>query len=525
MTGALVSAARHAVLVVNWIVLGYFLLSNGFQAVLMTAAATDIRHRARAGWSEQLTLLLSSPAAPTVSVLAPAHNEAATIAASVRALLALRYPRLQVVVINDGSTDGTLEALRHQFALVPVHPILRLSVPTAAVRGLYHSLTAPALLVVDKANGGKADALNAGVNAAAGELLCAIDADTLIEPDALLRVVRPFLGRGDVVASGGTIRVANDCVVRSGRVVTARAPRRLLPGVQAVEYLRAFLFGRLGWNRLGGNLIISGAFGLFRRDAVLTAGGYAADTVGEDMELVVRLRRRGIEAGGPAEVVFVPDPVAWTEVPESVRVLGRQRDRWQRGLADVLVRHRRLIGNPRYGALGRVPVLRRHRARRPRHRGARGGRAGARAGAARRRPRVHRGLPAGHLRHGGAAQPRRHPARPGRVPALRTAAGPRVAVRLGLRREPRLPPAIGLLEVAGTGALPARQPGVGGDGQARVRAGHRGPEWSGGGRRCAVVPLWHTGLDLGSGSRPATSSGGDPAAMTRGPDREARNPP
>jgi len=354
VTGALVSAARHAVLVVNWIVLGYFLLSNGFQAVLMTAAATDIRHRARAGWSEQLTLLLSSPAAPTVSVLAPAHNEAATIAASVRALLALRYPRLQVVVINDGSTDGTLEALRHQFALVPVHPILRLSVPTAAVRGLYHSLTAPALLVVDKANGGKADALNAGVNAAAGELLCAIDADTLIEPDALLRVVRPFLGRGDVVASGGTIRVANDCVVRSGRVVTARAPRRLLPGVQAVEYLRAFLFGRLGWNRLGGNLIISGAFGLFRRDAVLTAGGYAADTVGEDMELVVRLRRRGIEAGGPAEVVFVPDPVAWTEVPESVRVLGRQRDRWQRGLADVLVRHRRLIGNPRYGALGLV---------------------------------------------------------------------------------------------------------------------------------------------------------------------------
>jgi cellulose synthase/poly-beta-1,6-N-acetylglucosamine synthase-like glycosyltransferase len=208
--------------------------------------------------------------------------------------------------------------------------------------------------VADKVNGGKADALNAGLNLATGELVCAIDADTLIEPDALQRLVRPFLRSEGVVAAGGTIRIANQAVVKGGRVVQARAPRRPLPGFQVVEYLRAFLFGRLGWNRLGGNLIISGAFGLFRRDAMLGAGGYLHDTVGEDMEMVLRLRRLGYERGGPRRIEFVPDPVAWTEAPETLRVLGRQRDRWHRGLADVLWRHRGVMLNPRYGAMGMV---------------------------------------------------------------------------------------------------------------------------------------------------------------------------
>ncbi len=182
--------------------------------------------------------------------------------------------------------------------------------------------------------------------------MCAIDADTLIEADALQRMVRPFLRGSGVLAAGGTIRIANGSVVQGGRVVEARVPGRPVAGFQVVEYLRAFLFGRLGWNLLGGNLIISGAFGLFRRDAVLDAGGYLHDTVGEDMELVLRLRRRGYENGGPTRIEFVPDPVAWTEAPETLRVLGRQRDRWHRGLADVLWRHRGLLFNPRYGWMG-----------------------------------------------------------------------------------------------------------------------------------------------------------------------------
>ena len=186
---------------------------------------------------------------------------------------------------------------------------------------------------------------------ATGELVCAVDADTIIEPDALQRLVRPFLGSRDLVAAGATIRVANGSVIERGRIVREGAPRELLAGVQAVEYLRAFLFGRVGWNRIGGNLVISGAFGLFRRDALLDIDGYAAG-VGEDMELVTRLRRRGYELRQPRAIEFVADPVAWTEVPESLRVLGRQRDRWHRGLSETLWRHRRLMFNPRYGVLG-----------------------------------------------------------------------------------------------------------------------------------------------------------------------------
>ena len=209
-------------------------------------------------------------------------------------------------------------------------------------------------MVVDKENGGNADALNAGLNVAVGELVCAVDADTLIEPDAIQRMVRPFLLKDDVVAAGGTIRVVNSCRVVQGRVVTVRAPRRPVPGFQVGEYTRSFLFRRLGWNRLGGNLIISGAFGLFHREAIIVAGGYAQDTVGEDMELVLRLRRRGYEQKQPCRVEFIPDPVAWTEVPSTLKVLGRQRDRWQQLLADVMWRHRRILFNPRYGTLGMV---------------------------------------------------------------------------------------------------------------------------------------------------------------------------
>jgi cellulose synthase/poly-beta-1,6-N-acetylglucosamine synthase-like glycosyltransferase len=338
----------------EWAILAYFVLVNGWYLVLLLSACVEMREyvlrvRGQARWR-----MLGSRAAPSISMLAPAYNEEATIAESVRALLALYYPALEVVVVNDGSKDGTVAVLQREFELVPIHPVYRRMIPCREVLGLYRSRTHPNLLVVDKANGGKADALNAGLNLAGGELVCAIDADTLIEPDSLQRMVRPFVEKEDVLAVGGTIRIANASEVAGGRVVRTRAPRALIPGCQVVEYLRAFLFGRLGWNRLGGNLIISGAFGLFRRDVVLAVGGYEHATVGEDMELVLRLRRHGYEHGGPHRIDFVPDPVAWTEAPETLRVLGRQRDRWHRGLADVLWRHRRVMLNPRYGSMGLV---------------------------------------------------------------------------------------------------------------------------------------------------------------------------
>ena len=345
---------RDALVGYERFVIGYFAVINTMSLLLLLCALVELRRHVLRIRLEQRWRMLGSEVAPTLSVLAPAHNEGPTVAESVRSLLTLQYPRLQVVLVNDGSTDDTLDVLTREFELVPVHPIFRRRLRTQPVRGVYRSATHPGLVVVDKENGGKADALNAGLNVGEGELVCPIDADTLIESDALLRLARPFLTRDDVVAAGGTIRVANGSLVRGGRVVVPRAPTRLLPGVQAVEYLRGFLFGRLGWNLLGGNLIISGAFGMFRREALLDAGGYLHDTVGEDMEIVMRLRRRGVERGTPSRIHFVPDPVAWTEVPSTLRVLGRQRDRWHRGLADVLWRHRRVCFNPRYGVLGMV---------------------------------------------------------------------------------------------------------------------------------------------------------------------------
>jgi cellulose synthase/poly-beta-1,6-N-acetylglucosamine synthase-like glycosyltransferase len=352
-----VSGAEFATLVLvrlEWAILVYFLLVNGWYMLLLTSAGIEMREyvmlaRGRARWR-----LMGSRVVPSISMLAPAYNEGATVAESVRALLALFYPNLEVVVVNDGSKDNTMQVMVDTFDLSPIHPIYQKRIPSKPVVGVYRSRLYPNLVVIDKANGGKADALNAGLNFATGELVCAIDADTLIEPDSLQRMVRPFLERTDVVAAGGTIRIANGSIVDGGRVTRARAPRQLLPGCQVVEYLRAFLFGRLGWNRLGGNLIISGAFGLFRRASMLAAGGYEHSTVGEDMELALRLRRIGYEQKGPHVIAFVPDPVAWTEAPETARVLGRQRDRWHRGLADVLWRHRRVMFNPRYGAMGMV---------------------------------------------------------------------------------------------------------------------------------------------------------------------------
>ena len=333
-------------------VLAYFLAVNGWYLVLLVSSLLELRHHMLLITDESRHLLLSSTLSPTISILAPAYNEEATIETSLRALLALQYPSLEIIVISDGSKDRTVQVLIEKFALVAVKTIYEQRIRTKPVRSLYRSSTYSSLVVVDKENGGKADALNVGLSFARGELVCAMDADTLIEADGLQRMVRPFLYATDVVATGGTIRVVNGSQVKHGRVAKTAVPTHMLAGMQVVEYLRAFLFGRLGWNRLGGNIIISGAFGLFQREAVVNAGGYLHDTVGEDMELVLRLKRLSYEQGGPGKIGFVPDPVAWTEVPESAAVLGRQRDRWHRGLADVLWRHRRMLFNPRYGVTG-----------------------------------------------------------------------------------------------------------------------------------------------------------------------------
>src|ERR1041385_4282335 len=299
---------------------------------------------------------MQSDAPPPITILVPADNEQKTIEASGPAILALHYRNYEVVVVNDGSKDDTLERLRHAFDLYEVPRTYPEGIFSKPLRAVYRSRTRTRLLVIDKENGGKADSLNAGINASRFPLVIAVDADTLIEPDALLRLTRPFLLGRRIAAVGGTVRVANGCVVKHGQVTDARVPRSLLPGVQVVEYLRAFLFGRLGWNRLGGNLIISGAFGLFRKDHLLAVGGYDATSIVEDLDLVVRLHRYLRTHKIRYEIPFIPAPVAWTEGPESLRVLSRQRGRWQRGLVAAMWQYRRMLFNPRYGRVGLIAV-------------------------------------------------------------------------------------------------------------------------------------------------------------------------
>lgn len=340
----------------NFAILVYFLALNSFYALLLVLSIPEIWEQTRLAEDDDFQRLMQSDALPPITILMPAYNEQKTIEASVTAILALHYRNYEVVVVNDGSKDDTLEALRHAFDLYEIPRTYPETIRTKPLRALYRSRTRTKLVVIDKENGGKADSLNAAINASRFPLVIAVDADTLIEPDALLRLTRPFLLGRRIAAVGGTVRVANGCVVKHGQVTDARVPHRLLPGVQVVEYLRAFLFGRLGWNRLGGNLIISGAFGLFRKDHLLAVGGYDATSIVEDLDLVVRLHRylRGHKIR--YEVPFIPDPVAWTEVPESLQVLARQRERWQRGLVAAMWQYRGMLFNPRYGRVGLIAV-------------------------------------------------------------------------------------------------------------------------------------------------------------------------
>lgn len=296
-----------------------------------------------------------SDQAPPIAVIAPAYNEELSVVESVRSLLALHYPSFEVLLVNDGSKDATLARVIAEFGLKRVGRYIDDSVTHQPIRGFYASPDLPRLLVIDKENGGKADALNAGINAARSPLFCAIDADSILETDALLRVVRPFIDYPDkTVAVGGTIRIANGCAIDTGRVTSVRLPRNFLALVQIMEYLRAFLMARLALGQMQALTVISGAFGLFSRQRVVEVGGYSHSTVGEDMELVIKLHRHMRDLKLPYRIDFIPEPVCWTECPEDLGVLARQRSRWQRGALECFVKHRDMTFNPRYGRIGFV---------------------------------------------------------------------------------------------------------------------------------------------------------------------------
>lgn len=298
----------------------------------------------------------SSPMSLPVSILVPAFNEQAGVVESVRSLLSSQFSQLEVVIINDGSSDATLERVVTAFDMVRVRRAPRSGLTSAAVKQVWVSRTDERVLLIDKENGGKADSLNAGINYSSYPLVCSIDADTILDTEALARLVWEFQSDADIVASGGIVRIINGSLMQDGRLMHVQTPKSIVANVQILEYLRAFLGGRIGWSRLGALVIISGAFGLFRRDALVQAGGYDATCVGEDAELILRLYRSRADANLPCKVTFFPDPICWTEAPPNLRTLARQRDRWQRGLGQMLWRHRGMLFRKKYGRVGSLAL-------------------------------------------------------------------------------------------------------------------------------------------------------------------------
>lgn len=331
----------------------YYLASNlAYLLMLIIALKTSAKHQRllesyRLGWIKETSL------APPITIVVPAHNEEKSIRVAVRKLLDLDYPELQIVIVNDGSEDRTLQELQQEFHLRLVRSLYVPEVKSAPIRGLYLSDTERTLIVVDKeAAGSKADAANAGLNAATSPYVCVVDADSVLERDALLRIMLPVMQDPErVVAVGGIVRVLNGSALEDGQL-RARLPKKSLEVIQVIEYLRAFLIGREAWAQGNMLMIISGAFGVFRTDLVRVVGGYRTGAIGEDIDLVARLHRYLLDLGAKYRISFVPDPVCWTEVPSDLRSLGRQRARWHKGLMDVLWTNRDMLLRPRYGRIG-----------------------------------------------------------------------------------------------------------------------------------------------------------------------------
>jgi cellulose synthase/poly-beta-1,6-N-acetylglucosamine synthase-like glycosyltransferase len=341
------------VTVFNLVVLSYFFLGNGIYTILMLLSLRATWVHIRQMTYQGLDALCHCPLTPPVTIIIPAWNEQNVIVNSVRSALQADYPDLQVIVVDDGSTDTTVERLVQSFALVEMDGAYHPSIPTAPIRTYHINPAIPNLLVVSKVRGGKPDALNAGINLCRSPYFCNLDADCLLEPDALLRLMDPVVNSAvETVVSGGIVRILNGCETKNGRVVRVGLPQTWLERFQVVEYLRSFLFGRTGWHLLGGTLIVSGAFAVFHRATVIDAGGFCHDTVTEDMDLIVQLHQWAAENHRKIRMSFTSDPVCWTECPSTLAMLAKQRRRWQLGLCQTLWKHSEILFGRKYGIVG-----------------------------------------------------------------------------------------------------------------------------------------------------------------------------
>ncbi|MBV8207455.1 MAG: glycosyltransferase family 2 protein [Acidobacteria bacterium] len=351
------SALVRLVYYSDFVFLGYFALANLGYTFLMTLSLYSVSLHARYAAGRPFRHLADSPVTPPVSILIAAYNERANILQTVLSLLELDYPEKEIIVVDDGSDDGTLEDLIRQFRLSPMDFIFRERLKTGRPRGIYYNPDYPQLVVVSVAHGGKSRALNVGINLARSPYFCTVDADCLIEREAILRLMAAVVQSHEaVVVSGGIVRIANGCQLRDGRLEKIGLPSSWLELCQIVEYIRTFMFGRPGWNMLNATFIASGAFCVLHKEAVIGAGGFSPDTVTEDIDVIAAVRRFLTEQRQKFRVTFTSDPICWTEAPRSLRMLGRQRRRWQLGMAQTILRNRDMILNRRYGATGMLGI-------------------------------------------------------------------------------------------------------------------------------------------------------------------------
>ncbi|EGA90990.1 glycosyl transferase family 2 protein [Planococcus donghaensis MPA1U2] len=343
--------------VLSTLIIGYLLFSSLSYLGLFALAFRKVKNENNLVHRESTEILLRNQNTYPVSILVPAYNEEVGVVSTVRSLLALEYPQKEVIVIDDGSKDMTSEQMIKEFKMTQIPFAFRTHIPTAEIEAIYQSTIFPYIRLIKKANGGKADALNAGINLSSFAYFCAIDGDSILENDGLYKTMKPIIeSDGQVIVTGGSVRIANGSTISRSKVEVIDLPRHPVVIMQIVEYFRAFLIGRLALSQLNILLIVSGAFGVFNKERVIQAGGYNKNTVGEDMELVVRLHRLLREEKSKQRIEYVPDPVCWTEAPESLEVLQSQRIRWQRGLFETLWTHRKMMLNPKYGAVGMLSM-------------------------------------------------------------------------------------------------------------------------------------------------------------------------
>lgn len=344
--------------VLRWVGYGtlvYFILMQAYLIFLALRSAAVMRRNHHINRFGRVSEMLSSQTSPPVSIVIPAYNEESGIVAAVRSMSIVSYPRFEMVIANDGSTDNTLEVLIEAFDLERVQIPYRPDIETAPLRGIYRGRGSVDITVIDKENGGRADALNAGINAARYPYAFCTDADVILDARCLVSAMRPVVeDRQRTVAVGGNIRPLNGSTVELGHLVDARVPKRLIPRMQVLEYVRSFLASRPAWSAMGALPLISGAFGVWKRSAVIDVGGFSRGHMGEDMDLTMRMHRYHIDNEIPYRMVYEPSAVIWTEVPETVRVLKRQRIRWHRGLMTAVKDFRPMTFNPKYGKLGMV---------------------------------------------------------------------------------------------------------------------------------------------------------------------------